>query len=78
MLYSSKRFLFVVLFTCVLLLSSWGFLVHKTVNQLAIYELPVGMKPFFYNNREYLVYNAVRPDIRRNKDRLEAESILLI
>jgi len=73
MLYSSKRCLFVVLFTSVLLLSSWGFLVHKTVNQLAIYELPVAMKPFFYNNLAYLVYNSVRPDIRRSKDRLEAE-----
>ena len=31
------------------------------------------MKPFFYNNLEYLVYNSVRPDIRRSKDRLEAE-----
>ena len=71
--YSSKRVLFLALFSSVLLLSSWGFLVHKTVNQLAIYELPVGMKSFFYNNREYLVYNAVRPDIRRSKDRLEAE-----
>ena len=71
--YFSKRLLFVVLFSAVLLLSSWGFLVHRTVNQLAIYELPVAMKPFFYNNREYLVYNAPRPDIRRSKDRLEAD-----
>ena len=71
--YSSKRLLFVVLLSSVLLLSSWGFLVHRTVNQLAIYELPIAMKPFFYNNREYLVYNAPRPDIRRSKDHSEAE-----
>ena len=71
--YSSKKWFFVVLFSAVCLLSSWGFLVHRTVNQLAIYELPESIKPFFFNHREYLVYNAPRPDIRKNKDRLEAE-----
>ena len=36
----------------VVLVSSWGFLVHRTVNQLAVYELPKGMQPFFYKNME--------------------------
>ncbi len=51
---------------------SWGFLVHRTVNQLAIYELPKNILPFFYQHKEYLVSNAPRPDIRRNEDPAEA------
>lgn len=52
--------------------SSWGFLVHRTVNQLAIYELPNNLRAFFFHNREYMVKNAPRPDIRRNVDSTEA------
>lgn len=51
---------------------SWGFLVHRTVNQLAIYELPKEILPFFYQHKEYLVTNAPRPDLRRNEDSTEA------
>jgi hypothetical protein len=53
-------------------LSSWGFLVHKTVQQLAIYQLPAPMVPFFYGYADQLIYDAVRPDIRRNTDSTEA------
>ena len=52
--------------------SSWGFLVHRTVNQLAIYELPKTMRPFFFHNIKYIVENSVRPDLRRNQDAAEA------
>lgn len=52
--------------------SGWGFLVHRTVNQLAIYQLPKGLRSFFYQNKAYLVEHAVRPDIRRNTDKTEA------
>jgi len=52
--------------------SSWGFLVHRTVNQLAIYQLPKKMRPFFYENMDYLVKYSVRPDQRRNQDSTEA------
>src|SRR5262245_59852507 len=55
-----------------LILSSWGFLVNRTINHLAIYELPKPMQVFFYTNREYLVNNAPRPDLRRNQDSTEA------
>lgn len=55
----------------VLGLSSWGFLVHRTVNQLAIYQLPKTMQPFFFIYKDYLVYNAPRPDQRRNTDKDE-------
>jgi len=51
---------------------SWGFLVHRTINQLAVYELPGEMQPYFYRNMEYLVKNAPRPDERRNQDSTEA------
>jgi hypothetical protein len=52
--------------------SSWGFLVHRTIHQLAIYQLPPAMRPFFYSNMDYLVINSVRPDLRRNEDSAEA------
>jgi hypothetical protein len=52
--------------------SSWGFLVHRTINQLAIYELPKSMQSFFYTNRDNLAKNSIRPDLRRNEDSTEA------
>jgi hypothetical protein len=55
-----------------LLTCSWGFLVHRSVHQLAVYQLPQKMSGFFYANMEYLVDNAPRPDTRRNKDSTEA------
>ena len=51
---------------------SWGFLVHRTVNQLAIYELPGNLRAFFFQNMDYVVKNAPRPDLRRNQDSTEA------
>ncbi|MBD0369056.1 MAG: hypothetical protein ICV53_23495 [Flavisolibacter sp.] len=68
-----KRFFITGLVTAVFLLgSSWGFLVHRTVNQLAIYQLPKAMQPFFLRNEKYLVQQAVRPDLRRSEDPTEA------
>src|ERR1044072_2848720 len=52
--------------------SSWGFLVHRTIHQLAIYELPESMQYFFHRNMSYMVKNSVRPDQRRNADKEEA------
>jgi hypothetical protein len=68
------RFVFRSFFLLVLLAmtSGWGFLVHRTINQLAIYELPSAMGSFFFKNREYLVYHSPRPDLRRNSDPAEA------
>jgi len=51
--------------------SSWGFLVHKTTHQLAVYELPAPLQQFFYTNIENVVSNSVRPDQRRNSDPTE-------
>ncbi len=55
-----------------IMLSSWGFLVHKTAHQLAVYELPKEIQPFFFKNIDYLVANSIRPDQRRNEDPTEA------
>jgi hypothetical protein len=68
-----KRFLLVASLAMIsLFCGSWGFLVHRTVNQLAIYELPKDMRFFFYENREEIVHSAIRPDQRRSKDSTEA------
>ncbi len=67
------RFGLSVLLTIILFtMGSWGFLVHKTVHQLAVYALPAEMTPFFYQHMENLVTHAPRPDIRRNTDSTEA------
>jgi len=51
---------------------SWGFLMHRTITQLSVYQLPEEMQPFFAQNMPSIVRNAVRPDERRNTDRDEA------
>ena len=61
-----------LLLLTVVFFSSWGFLVHRTIHQLAVYELPKPMQSFFYKNMNYLVENAGRPDQRRNQDSTEA------
>ncbi len=65
----------VLLFAAVLISiagSGWGFLVHRTVHQLAVYQLPKGMQLFFYENLDTIVRYSVRPDERRNSDPTEA------
>ncbi|MFT4094828.1 MAG: zinc dependent phospholipase C family protein [Niabella sp.] len=56
------------LLVLVLFISGWGFLVHRTVAQLAIYELPKPMQRFFFANKDSVVYGAPRPDVRRLSD----------
>lgn len=51
--------------------SSWGFLVHRTIHQIAVYNLPEPLRSYFHKELDTLVYNAPRPDIRRNKDKTE-------
>ena len=58
----------VLIFGC----CSWGFLAHKTIHQIAIYSLPKKLQIFFIKNVDYLVYNSVRPDVRRKDDPSEA------
>lgn len=67
-----KKLLFGTLGLCFIsLLSSWGFLVHRTTTQVAVYQLPKSIQPFFYQNMDYLVKNSVRPDQRRSTDKTE-------
>jgi hypothetical protein len=67
-----NRFLLSVCFVLgALFLSGWGYLAHRTIHQLAIYQLPKAMRPFFYENMDYMVKNSVRPDQRRNSDKSE-------
>ena len=61
-----------LMLVCLVGLSSWGFLVHRTIHQLAIYQLPAEMNGFFRSNMSKLVYDAPRADTRRNTDSTEA------
>jgi len=50
---------------------SWGFLAHKTAHKIAVQELPKELRGYFQKNIDYLEYNSVRPDVRKNKDKTE-------
>ena len=67
-----KYLMIAVAVVAVAFFSSWGFLVHRTSTQLAVYQLPKSLQPFFHQNMDYLVKNSVRPDQRRNSDKTEA------
>jgi hypothetical protein len=69
-----RRFLIrsLILASIFFVFNSWGFLVHRTVHQLAVYRLPKQMQPFFFKNIDYLVEHAPRADQRRNQDSNEA------
>ncbi len=67
-----KKSLLLLCVLSVFLLSSWGFLVHRTTAQVAVYQLPKKIQPFFHQNMDYLVKYSVRPDQRRNSDPAEA------
>lgn len=68
----SNKWLIVASLFLLVLCSSWGFLVHRTVNQLAVYQLPKKLQPFFYQNLDYIVKYSIRPDERRSSDKTEA------
>jgi hypothetical protein len=55
-----KYFLITAAIGIIAVFTSWGFLIHRTVNQMAVYELPKKMRPFFYRNMAYLVKESVR------------------
>jgi hypothetical protein len=68
---SLSNVVFAIVSIVVMLTSSWGFLVHKTVHQLAVYQLPAPLQQFFYTHIDNVVSNSVRPDQRRNSDPTE-------
>lgn len=51
--------------------ASWGFLAHKTLQQVSIYQLPDALGAYFYANQEYIVQQSIRPDVRRKDDKQE-------
>ncbi len=67
-----KLALSIVALLVIAVFGNWGFLVHRTVHQLAIYQLPKNLNTFFFQNMEYIVKQSVRPDERRNTDSTEA------
>jgi hypothetical protein len=65
----------VIIFSCAAIifsLCSWGFYVHETTTQLAVYQLPGCMRKFFFANIDTLTHNAIRPDQRRYMDKTES------
>lgn len=66
-----KMFSLFVGLLLILFCSSWGYLVHRTVAQLAIYQLPKGMRNFFWMNKDSIVSQSIRPDVRRNTVKTE-------
>ena len=69
-----KKFRPVVFFSCAIIivsLCSWGFYVHETATQLAVYQLPKHLRRFFYSNIDSVTANSVRPDKRRYADKEE-------
>ena len=51
---------------------AWGFFGHRTITQVAVYELPSAMQAFYYRNMAELVRLSTSPDERRNTDPTEA------
>jgi len=47
------------------LVVDWGFFVHRRINRLAVFTLPIELIPFYKKNIEYVTANAVAPDKRR-------------
>jgi hypothetical protein len=69
-----KIFPVVIFFSCVVMIisfCSWGFYVHETTTQLAVYELPKHLRQFFFSNIDSLTSNSIRPDKRRYTDKGE-------
>lgn len=61
-----------IVLVIIIICNSWGFLVHRTVHQMAVYELPGSLQRFFFRHMDYGVRYSVRPDQRRNEDSTEA------
>lgn len=55
-----------------LLLGSWGFFGHKTINRLAVFTLPEPLIGFYKQNIEYITEQSTAADKRRYSDPNEA------
>ncbi|HEX8657567.1 MAG TPA: zinc dependent phospholipase C family protein [Hymenobacter sp.] len=47
---------------------AWGFFGHRTITQVAVYELPSSMQAFYYRHMAEIVALSTGPDERRDKD----------
>ena len=72
-MYMIKRFFLtpLIFIGIIIIGGSWGFLAHKTISQLAIYQLPNEIQPFFFKHINYIVNNSIRADQRRGSDPTE-------
>jgi len=44
---------------------AWGAWGHQHINRAAVFGLPEGMRPFFYNHIDFITEEAVVPDLRK-------------
>ncbi|HEY2727792.1 MAG TPA: zinc dependent phospholipase C family protein, partial [Parafilimonas sp.] len=63
--------LFLSCFIIVVSFCSWGFYIHETATQIAVYQLPKQLRRFFFSNIDSITANAIRPDKRRYTDKNE-------
>ena len=52
--------------------NAWGIFGHRTITQVAVYELPAAMQAFYHRHMAELVAQSTAPDERRNNDPTEA------
>jgi hypothetical protein len=69
--YFNRSILFFSCFIIIISLCSWGFYVHETATQIAVYQLPKHLRRFFFANIDSVTANAIRPDKRRSMDKGE-------
>ncbi|WP_400191878.1 zinc dependent phospholipase C family protein [Hymenobacter sp. B81] len=69
-----KKFFFAlaIVLLCPVLSPGWGFFGHRTITQVAVYELPGSMQPFYFRHLNQIVRLSTAPDERRNEDASEA------
>ncbi|MBD2770072.1 hypothetical protein IC235_19465 [Hymenobacter sp. BT664] len=70
-----KKIFFPLLFAALTLAQgtagAWGFFGHRTITQVAVYQLPASMQAFYYRHMAELVRLSTAPDERRSQDTTE-------
>ncbi len=60
--------IFLLGFSVLVVMESWGFYAHKMINRAAVFTLPPSMAAFYKRNIDYISEHAVDPDKRRYTD----------
>jgi len=64
-----RRMAILAIATCLVIstvfLVSWGTWGHQHINHAAVFALPDGMRPFFYNHIDFITEESVIPDVRK-------------